>query len=613
MRRNELQRWVAGWMSILFFQAACNDPPYEAAEAPNPTSSAAAASLSTVAPSPLPTAAQSGARAPRPGRPSRPGQPSRPQPDSSPTASPSPSGSLPPEVPTGSRAPQPPTQLPPQPPPPRDPFVDTLSHPSSTFGIDVDTASYTRIRASLVAGVLPSPKDVRTEELLNYFRYSYPAPKDAAFGFLVDAARAPWDAERRLVRIGIKGREVEAASRPPANLVLLIDASGSMAGPKKFGLLKDGFAELVEKLGEKDRVAIVAYAGRAGVVLPSTPGNQRAKIINALDSFEAGGATNGALGIQRGYEVAAESWIEGGINRVVLATDGDFNVGATQLEELKSLIGRKAKTGIFLTVLGFGSFNPNDKRMEALADKGNGHYAFIDGPSEARRVLVEELGSTLQTIAKDVKLQVHWDRAFVSSYRLLGYENRALAEEDFVDDSKDAGELGAGHTVTALYEIQPSKRSNDDVIFGTVALRYKDPDGSESRELEAAIIGSDLRFQEASTDFRFAASVAAFSLLLRGSPSGQGVTFNEVARWAEDARGDDAGGSRQEFVSLVRRAAQRLEVAKGARRPVGSKPKEPKPVQSIDPDWLWNVVIENGRHETSRRPSTKSPSLREPR
>lgn len=571
MRGNECKRRVrlGGWMAVLSLQAACDEAPREAVEAPSPAASTSAAQASEAAPTASPTTA-------------------RPKPASVPSgASVSASGSLPPD-PTGARPPQPPPRSPVR----RDPFIDAHTDGSSTFGIDVDTASYTRIRASLMAGVIPSPKDVRTEELVNYFRYSYPAPKDAAFGFLVDAARAPWDAERRLVRIGIKGREIDAASRPPANLVLLIDASGSMAGSKKFGLLKDGFAELVEKLGEKDRVAIVAYAGRAGVVLPSTPGNQRAKIINALDSFEAGGATNGALGIQRGYEVAAESWIEGGINRVVLATDGDFNVGATQLEELQSLIGRKAKTGIFLTVLGFGAFNPNDKRMETLADKGNGHYAFIDGPSEARRVLVQELGSTLQTIAKDVKLQVHWDPAFVSSYRLLGYENRALADEDFVDDSKDAGELGAGHTVTALYEIQPSKRSNGDASWGTVALRYKDPDGTESRELQASIVGSDLRFQEASTDFRFAASVAAFSLLLRGSPSGQGVTFDEVARWAEDALGDDAGGSRREFVSLVRRAAQRWEVAKGVtgpKRAAESKPQERKMVKSTEFPYVYGL------------------------
>jgi Ca-activated chloride channel family protein len=449
-----------------------------------------------------------------------------------------------------------------RPKPPKDPFVDARSEPISTFAIDVDTASYTRVRASLAAGVIPRPDDVRTEELVNYFPYSYPSPRGAAFGFLVDAARAPWNPEHRLVRIGIKGREVDAAKRPPANLVLLVDSSGSMAG-KKMELLKNGFAEMVERLGEQDRVAIVAYAGRAGLVLPSTPGNQRATIINALDAFEAGGATDGAHGIQRGYEIAAASWIEGGINRVMLATDGDFNLGATQLDELGSLIGRKAKTGIFLTVLGFGSFNPNDKRLETLADRGNGQYAFIDRPEEARRVLVDQLGSTLQTIAKDVKVQVRWDPATVRSYRLLGYENRALATEDFADDRKDAGELGAGHTVTALYDLQPAQQSNGDATFGTVAIRYKDPSGTEAREIEAAIIGSDLRFSEASTDLRFAASVAAFSLLLRGSAPAKDVTYGEVGRWASDATGDDAGGQRREFVGLVRRAAERWEVAKG--------------------------------------------------
>lgn len=447
---------------------------------------------------------------------------------------------------------------------PRDPFVDTRSAPVSTFGIDVDTASYTRVRASLTAGVLPRRDDVRTEEMLNYFRYSYPSPRSAPFGLLVDAARSPWDPERRLVRIGIKGREVDAASRPPANIVLLIDTSGSMAGPKKMDLLKDGFATMVGRLSERDRVAIVAYAGRAGLVLGPTPGNERAKIINALDAFETGGATDGALGIQRGYEVAAESFIEGGINRVFLATDGDFNLGAKELDALSSLIARKAKTGIFLTVLGFGSFNPNDKRLETLADRGNGHYAFVDGPAEARRVLSDELGATLQTIAKDVKIQVRWDPAHVRRYRLLGYENRALSEEEFADDEKDAGDLGAGHTVTALYDIEPASQRNQEVTFGTVALRFKEPGDAASREMEAAIGGSDARFFDASTDFRFAASVAAFAMLLRGERTQTELSYAEVGRWAADARGDDASGQRAEFGRLVQRASDRWEVAKRA-------------------------------------------------
>lgn len=488
----------------------------------------------------------------------------------SPTASPT-------EAPPAPLTAAPPTPRAPRPKLAENPFIETRVERTSTFSADVDTASYTRLRASLTAGVLPRPEDVRIEEMLNYFRFSYPAPSGAAFGFLTDVARAPWDPERRLVRIGIKGREVAAVQRPPANLVLLIDASGSMAGPKKIGLLRDGFAMLAEKLDARDTVAIVAYAGRAGVILPPTSGDKKARIINALDAFETGGATDGSLGIQRGYELAAQGFKEGGINRVILATDGDFNLGVTQRSELEGLIGRKARTGIFLTVLGFDNFNPNDKTLELLADKGNGHYAFVDGVSEARRVLVDDLSGTLQTIAKDVKIQVRWNPEAVESYRLIGYENRALAATEFRDDSKDAGEIGAGHTVTALYDVKPTSQRNTDRSFGTIAIRYKDPDGTEAREVEASIGGADTHFPETSTDFRFAASVAAFGMLLRSSPYKGDLTYGEVGRWAADAIGDDPNGQRSELSALIKRAAERFEVAKGAKGKSVSAPRPNQP------------------------------------
>ncbi len=446
-------------------------------------------------------------------------------------------------------------------------FLETSSEPTSTFGVDVDTASYTRVRASLKAGVIPQPKDVRVEEMVNYFRYSYPAPQSAAFGFMTDTARAPWEPGNRLVRIGIKGREVANSQRPPANIVLLIDASGSMAGPDKLDLLRDGFSLLAERLDERDTVAIVAYAGSAGVVLPPTRGDRKAVIINALDSFKAGGATNGSQGIQTGYELAAESFINGGINRVILATDGDFNLGATAYSELESLIERKSRTGIFLSVLGFGKFNPNDKRLELLADKGNGHYAFIDSKAESRRVLVDDLAGTLQTIAKDVKVQVRWNPAAVQSYRLLGYENRALTSTDFTDDSKDAGDIGAGHTVTAFYEVKPVSQRNSELSFGTVAIRYKAPDSSASTPIEVNLSGSDTSAADMSTDFRFAASVAAFGLALRSTTDRNNLPFDQIERLASGALGDDADGQRAEFVTLVRKASQRYQAATRAVRP----------------------------------------------
>ncbi|MBL8743070.1 MAG: von Willebrand factor type A domain-containing protein, partial [Myxococcales bacterium] len=428
----------------------------------------------------------------------------------------------------------------------------------------------TTVRSLLKAGVLPPPNRVRIEEMLNYFRYSYPSPPDKAFGFMADTVRAPWAADRRLVRIGIKGRELTDSARPPSNLVLLIDVSGSMLGPDKLGLLKQGFALMIDKLNERDTVSIVTYAGRSGIALPPTRADKRALILSALESLEPGGGTNGSQGIQTAYRLAGESFIQGGTNRVLVATDGDFNMGMTSRTDLHALIERMAATGVYLTMLGFGRANPQDRTMELLADRGNGNYAFIDSAAEARRFLSRELTGTLVTIAKDVKIQVEWNPKTVRSFRLIGYENRQLEERDFNDDSKDAGEIGAGHTVTALYDIQPSLQKSDGESLGKVSIRFKAPDGDASQLVEGAIQPGDDDLANASTDFRFAAAVAAFGMVLKGSQHIGKYSLDDVARLASGALGDDPEGERSGFVALVKRAIERRRVA--------SKPLGPKPV-----------------------------------
>jgi Ca-activated chloride channel family protein len=457
-----------------------------------------------------------------------------------------------------------------------NPFLKATESPLSTFSIDVDTASYSNLRRILREGRRPPRGAVRIEELVNYFSYAYENPVgDRPFAADIEVATCPWKPEHRLVRIGLQGRKVDTESRPAANLVFLIDVSGSMQPANRLPLLKEGLSMLVRELRTDDRVAIVVYAGSSGLVLPSTPGSRREAILEALDRLGAGGSTNGGAGIQLAYQVARENFIEGGANRVLLATDGDFNVGISDRSSLVGLIQEKAKTGVFLTVLGFGTGNYQDAQLEALADKGNGNYAYIDDAREARKVLVEQASGTLLTIAKDVKIQVEFNPSKVAAYRLIGYENRILAAQDFNDDKKDAGEIGAGHTVTALYEVVPvgvaiatpavdalkyqifppvAAPGADSSDLLTLKLRYKEPSGSESTKVEIPVVDAGAKLHQTSRDFRFAAAVAAFGMLLRDSPHKGGATWELVEEMATEARGDDHDGRRAELLELVRSA-----------------------------------------------------------
>lgn len=457
-----------------------------------------------------------------------------------------------------------------------NPFVSPLSAPLSTFSIDVDTASYSNVRRYLKSGQLPPKNAVRIEELINYFDYSYPPPDgDVPFAVRTEIAACPWDAEHRLVRIGLKGREVSREDRPPTNLVFLIDVSGSMQPPNKLPLVKAALEMLVEGTTERDRVAMVVYAGNAGLVLESTPGSRQPEILSAIERLDAGGSTNGAEGIQLAYQQARQQFLKDGVNRVILCTDGDFNVGISSDDALVELIQREAKSGVFLSVFGFGMGNLKDSKLEKLADKGNGHYAYIDDRNEARKVFVEELSGTLVTIAKDVKIQVEFNPAQVGAYRLIGYENRALADRDFNDDTKDAGEIGAGHTVTALYEIIPAdkapevvaqealkyqrrivreKKTRDEVL--TLKLRYKQPDGDKSTLVEYPAVDERDAKKRPSNDFQWAAAVAAFGLVLRDSQFQGSANLPLVMELAQASRGSDSTGRRQEFLELVQTAEQ---------------------------------------------------------
>ena len=455
--------------------------------------------------------------------------------------------------------------------------------PLSTFSIDVDTASYANVRRFLTSGRLPPPDAVRIEEMVNYFRYDYPQPGgDRPFSVTLEAAECPWHSGRRLVRIGLEGRDIDRRERPAGNLVFLIDVSGSMSAANKLPLVKQALAMLVEELTENDSVAIVTYAGDAGVKLPATSGDQKGKILTVIESLSSGGSTHGSAGINLAYEQAAERFIPGGVNRVILATDGDLNVGVTSDEALVDLIKQKAAGGTFLTVLGFGEGNLQDAKMEKIADNGNGVYAYIDGAREARKVLVEQLTGSTITIAKDVKIQVEFNPAQVASYRLLGYENRIMAAEDFRNDRKDAGEIGAGHSVTALYEIelvgdggegsagveplkyqppQPKPAPEAGLIDGetsrellTVKLRWKKPDGDASTLDEVPLVDRGGAFEQASADLRFAGAVAAFGMVLRNSEYKGEATLPLVAKIAAGALGPDRGGYRAEFLDLVRKA-----------------------------------------------------------
>ncbi|HWB13729.1 MAG TPA: VWA domain-containing protein [Pirellulales bacterium] len=460
------------------------------------------------------------------------------------------------------------------------PFREPTEYPLSTFSIDVDTASYTNVRRFLNSRAMPPRDAVRVEELINYFQYSYPQPEgNVPFSITTDVADCPWQAQHRLLRVGLKGREIPADERPASNLVFLLDVSGSMDAPNKLPLVKEAMMLLVDKLTENDRVAIVVYAGNSGLVLPPTNGQNKEVIREAISRLVAGGSTNGGQGLQMAYDTAQANFIKGGTNRVILATDGDFNVGVVDQGDLVRLIEEKAGGGVFLSALGFGIGNLKDGTLEKLADKGNGNYAYIDTAGEARRVLVEQLSGTLVTIAKDVKLQIEFNPAQTAEYRLIGYEDRLMPEQDFDDDRKDAGEIGAGHSVTALYEmlplavsqadVQPLKYQRSDNTRGrnltaaaatgelaTIKLRYKDPDGEQSRLIEHAVTDRRPPGNEASQDMNFAAAVAAFGMLLRDSPYRGDASYQKVLSLAEQGLAGDASGYRSEFVQLVRQAKE---------------------------------------------------------
>ncbi|MBL4637085.1 MAG: von Willebrand factor type A domain-containing protein [Kofleriaceae bacterium] len=444
----------------------------------------------------------------------------------------------------------------------------------STFSLDVDTASYSNVRRFLKEGQRPPSDAVKIEELINYFGYEDRAPQGASpLAVYSEVAPAPWNRARSLVRIGIKSVEIPAKALPASNLVFLIDVSGSMSGPDRLDLLKNAFRLLVSNLRPQDRVAIVVYAGAAGVVLPSTPGSQRWKILEALDALEAGGSTAGGAGIQLAYELAQKHFIKDGNNRVILATDGDFNVGTSSEEALIRLIEGKRKSGVFLTVLGFGRGNYQDSKMEQLADKGNGNHAYIDNLLEAKKVLVKEMGATLVTVASDVKIQVEFNPRLVRSYRLIGYENRMLADKDFNDDKKDAGELGAGHSVSALYELVYVKQASAPGIdrlkyqesrltsagasaeLMTIKLRYKPNGSSKSRRITHSVFRPKNPRQRASRSWRWAAAVAEFGMLLRNSKHKGKSSYKQVLSLAKGALGQDTDGYRSEFVSLVEKAS----------------------------------------------------------
>jgi Ca-activated chloride channel family protein len=456
-----------------------------------------------------------------------------------------------------------------------NPFHLAVNEPLSTFSIDVDTASYSNVRRVLNEGSLPPKDAVRVEEFVNYFTYNYPKPDgEHPIAIAAEAATCPWNPRHQLVRVGIQGKTIGKDQMPPRNLVFLLDTSGSMDSLNRLPLLKQSLTMLTKQLTARDRVSIVAYAGSAGLILPPTRGDNHAAIVASLNWLHAGGSTNGGHGIQLAYHVAEQTFVQGGANRVIIGTDGDFNVGVTGAD-LIQLIETKRKTGVFLTVLGFGMGNLKDATMEKLAQHGNGTYHYIDTLAEGRRVFVEQI-ATLAPIAKDVKVQVEFNPAHVQAYRLVGYENRLLAHKDFNDDTKDAGDMGAGHTVTALYEIVPpgvewsagvdplkfqkkielTPAANTNEMMA-VKVRYIPVDGVQSKLLTAAVTQGRRPFDEASSDFRFAASVASFGMLLRDSPHKGETSFGQIQRWAQNAQGADASGHRREFVGLVQ-TAQRL-------------------------------------------------------
>lgn len=451
-------------------------------------------------------------------------------------------------------------------------YLDALNNPLSTFSIDVDTASYSNIRRFIKNNQFPLKDAVRIEEMINYFSYDYLLPKKKhPFSINTEISACPWNQEHHLVHIGLQGKKLETKQLPPSNLVFLLDVSGSMQSPNKLPLLQTAFKLLVRELGENDRVSIAVYAGAAGLVLPSTSARQKDKIIEAIDKLRAGGSTAGGAGIKLAYKVAEDNFIENGNNRIILATDGDFNIGISSTSALVRFVEEKRKKGIFLTTLGFGMGNYKDGRMEQLADKGNGNYYYIDNLLEAKKVFIDDMRGTLFTIAKDVKIQIEFNPAKVKAFRLIGYENRMLKKEDFADDTKDAGELGAGHTVTALYEIIPygskeeipgidklkyqetsiSPQAFKSKELMTVKLRYKEPDGEKSKLIEHPLVDKHVKLDAASENFKFSAAVAAFGMLLRDSDFKGDSTFESVLKLAREGKGKDFRGYRAEFIKLV--------------------------------------------------------------
>ncbi|MBS1608349.1 MAG: von Willebrand factor type A domain-containing protein [Bacteroidetes bacterium] len=456
-------------------------------------------------------------------------------------------------------------------------FLKVSDNPLSTFSIDVDAASYSNVRRFLNMGQMPPAGAVRIEEMINYFHYEYPAPKeDQPFSVTTEISDCPWNKDNKLVLVGLQGRKIPTDNLPASNLVFLIDVSGSMQEPQKLPLVQASLKMLTDQLREKDHVAMVVYAGAAGLVLPSTNGNEKTKIKDAIDKLEAGGSTAGGAGIKLAYKTAKESFIKGGNNRVILCTDGDFNVGASSDDDMERLIEEERKSGVFLTILGYGMGNYKDSKMQKLADKGNGNHAYIDGISEAKKVLVNEFGGTMFTIAKDVKLQVEFNPVKVKGYRLLGYENRMLNKEDFNNDKNDAGDMGSGHTVTALYEVIPvgvesnllesvdplkyqspkkeiANASHNGEIMN-IKLRYKQPDADVSRLLEHPVFDNQAAIAKTSDNFRFAAAVAQFGMLLRNSEFKSNSSFSNVLKLAKNAKGNDEEGYRSEFIRLVESA-----------------------------------------------------------
>jgi Ca-activated chloride channel family protein len=455
-------------------------------------------------------------------------------------------------------------------------FKTTESEPLSTFSVDVDAASYSNVRRFINSGQLPPADAVRVEEMINYFHYNLAGPaNNEPVAINTELSAAPWNSKHRLLRIGLKAKTIATDKLPASNLVFLIDVSGSMNEPTKLPLVQSSLKMLVNQLRPQDKVAIVVYAGAAGVVLPATSGDKKTTINNAIDNLQAGGSTAGGAGIKLAYKIAQENLMKGGNNRVILATDGDFNVGASSDDDMEKLIEKERESGISLSVLGFGMGNYKDSKMETLADKGNGNYAYIDNITEARKTLISEFGGTLFTIAKDVKLQVEFNPAKVQAYRLVGYENRALNKEDFNNDKKDAGDMGSGHTVTAFYEIVPAgvkddysgsvdplkyqkpkpvqySSTSDEML--TIKFRYKQPTSSVSKMSHVEVYDKPIALNSTSTDFRFAAAVAEFGMLLRDSQFKQHATYDQAIKMARAAKGEDAEGYRAEFIKLAESA-----------------------------------------------------------